>query len=71
MRAVEKRLRERVKSLETELAEVTKDRDAFRTDFVYLIKESLRIHGTAKSWSMIYLIEWAAKSMAAKKYWYW
>lgn len=71
MRAVEKRLRERIKILESELAEVKEDREGFRNSFAFLFRESIRIHGTECTWNMASLIETLAKSMAKRKYWYW
>lgn len=71
MRAVEKRLRERIKTLEAELQDVKQDRDGFRDTMAYLIKEAIRIHGNGNHWAMSSLIETLAKQIQKRKWWHW
>lgn len=71
MKAVEKRLRERIKSLEAELQEVKEDRDGFRTSYINLLRTTIRLHGENKYWNMASLIETLAKGIASRNYWYW
>ena len=71
MRAIEKRLRERIKTLETELEEVKKDREAFRSDVVSNLRTAIQIHGKGQYWSMGGMIETFAKQIASKQNWYW
>lgn len=71
MRAVEKRLREKIKELEKEITELKEDRNKFREDLVNNLKSAIRIHGEGKYWNMGSLIESLSKQIASKKWWYW
>lgn len=71
MRKVEKRLRERVKTLEKELTEVKEDRQKFRDFTVNNLKTAIRIHGESKYWNMQSLIEALSKNLQSVKYFYW
>lgn len=71
MRVVEKRLRERIKSLEKELDEVKRDREGFRNSLVNNLKEAIRIHGLGQYWIMPHLIETFAKNISQRNKWYW
>jgi len=71
MRVIEKRLRERIKSLETDLETVKADRESFRKDIVSNLKNAIRIHGQGKYWGMEGLIETFTKQMGSKQQWWW
>jgi len=71
MRAVEKRLHDRIKALESHLANVRADRQQFRkaysADFRWLIK----IHGEGQHPEMKGYIETKAKELRNFEWWYW
>ncbi len=71
MRAVEKRLRQKIKDLEQNLLEVESDRNLFRTFLARNIREAINIHGRSQYWNMVDLIETFAKQIAQVKWWYW
>jgi hypothetical protein len=71
VRAVEKRLRERIKDLEAKLSTVEADRQGFRDAITRNIREAIRIHGEGKYWNMASLIETLAKQIAQRERWYW
>lgn len=71
MRAVEKRLRERVKALENELAEVKDDREQYRGYWIGKMKWFLELHGNGKSPSLPWLIEDLAKLFNRVERFYW
>lgn len=71
MRAVEKRLRQKIKDLEAELKEVEEDREKFREDFIRNFKEAIRLLGKGCSWSSSDLIERMSKQLRNYKWWYW
>lgn len=71
MRAVEKRLRERIKYLEDKLAKVEADRDGFRESIASNLRQAIRIHGEGHYWNMPGLIETFAKQIAKREWWYW
>ncbi len=71
MRAVEKRLRERIKELEKENQEVSEDRDLFRDHFARRFRWWIELVGKQKTPNMAWLIEADAKEMRAMKWWSW
>lgn len=71
MRAVEKRLRERVKELEKELAEVKEDREVFRKGLAHDIREAIRIHGNGHYWRMDALIQNFCQRLQKVEWFYW
>ena len=64
-------LRLRVKDLEAKVFSLEKDRDGFRSSMASMLRESIRIHGEGKYWSMPGLIERFAKEIAKREWWYW
>lgn len=71
MRAIEARLRQRIKDLEAELSECKVDREKFRDDLIRNLKSTIRLHGENKYWSTAVLIESFAKQISGKVRWYW
>lgn len=71
MRAVERRLRDRIKSLEKELIEVKADRDGFRATMTYLLRRVIELHGKGHYWSSSSLIETLSQHIAKREWWYW
>lgn len=71
MRAVEKRLRERIKGLEKELAEVKADRDEFRKYWAGKFRWYLELHGKGTQPNVAWLIEDMAKFFTKVQRWYW
>lgn len=71
MRAVEKRLRLRVKGLEADLEEVRQDREKFRTYFSNKLKWFIEIHGKGNNASSAFMIEDMAKFLSKVKWFYW
>lgn len=71
MRAIEKRLRERIKALEKELEEVKRDRQKFRDHFGERFKWFIKLLGEQKSPNLSWLIESDAKFMAYAERWWW
>ena len=61
MRAVEKRLRERIKALEKELEDVRTDRQKFRQHFADRFKWWIKLLGDKETPNMSWLIENDAK----------
>ena len=70
MRAIEKRLRERIKELEAKLSNVEADRNKFRRDTVNNLKSAISIHGDGKYWNMASMIETLAKQIHDKDQWW-
>lgn len=71
MRAIEKRLRERVKELEKELEEIKQDRILFRDHFINRFKWWIKLIGEQTGPSLPWLIEDDAKWLRKFKWWYW
>lgn len=71
MRAVEKRLRERIKHLEAELADVEADREKFRNDLTRNLRYAIEVHGKGQYWNMPNMIETFAKQLRDKMWWAW
>lgn len=71
MRAVEKRLRERVKNLEKQLSELEADRDVFRKHFSRRYRWWIELLGKKETPSIAWLIEADAKEMVSMKWWAW
>jgi acetyl-CoA carboxylase alpha subunit len=78
MRAIEKRLRERLKEKDEELAElrielktVEEDRAKFRMYIAARLKSAIETHGKNQYWCMNGVIESLAKFMQTVKHWYW
>lgn len=71
MRAIEKRLRQRIRELEAELEKVKADRQGFRDAIISNLKKAILIHGQGQYWRMDSLIEILAKQIQARDGWYW
>jgi hypothetical protein len=71
MRAVEKRLRERIKYLETNQAEIDADRELFRKHFARRFRWWIELLGKGTTPSLPWLIEQDAKEMRDMKWWSW
>lgn len=71
MRAVEKRLRERIKNLEDELAKVKADREKFRNHFAQRFRWWIKLIGEKRTPNMSWLIESDAKVLSEFERWYW
>lgn len=71
MRAVEKRLRLRIKDLESEVEKLKNDRQKFRDHFERRFKWWLSLLGEGKHPVMSWLVEDEAKFMAGVERWYW
>lgn len=71
MRAVEKRLRERIAFLEKEKSEIEADRQLFRDHFANRFRWWIKLIGEQKTPNMPWLIEADAKEMRAMKWWHW
>lgn len=71
MRAIEKRLRERIKQLEAELQETRDDRQLFRDHFARRFRWWIELIGSQSTPSLPWLIEQDAKEMRHMKYWCW
>lgn len=61
MRAIERRLRDRIRQLEDELKEAEADRQKFRTYWAGNMKWFIEMHGEGKHPTMSWLIEDMAK----------
>lgn len=71
MRAVEKRLRERIKYLEAYQAELESDRELFRDHFARRFRWWIELLGKHSSPNIKWLIEYDAKEMRKMKWWSW
>lgn len=71
MRAVEKRLRERIQYLEETKAEVQADREKLREHFATRFRYWIQLMGEQKTPSLPWLIEHDAKTLANLKWWSW
>jgi hypothetical protein len=71
MRAVEKRLRERLKDVEAELEVVIADRNKFREEFARLFRSAIDCHGRNRHFAMDSYIETGAKFLATVQRWWW
>ena len=71
MRAVERRLRERVAQLEKDLSEVEADRDLFRDHFTRRFRWWIKLIGDKQTPNMQWLIEDDAKELRGFKWWSW
>ena len=71
MRAVEKRLREKIRELEKQMAEVEKDRAQFRESFAANLRDAIRVHGEGKTFNMSSLIETYAKQLQKVAWFCW
>jgi hypothetical protein len=71
MRAVEKRLRERVKELEAELNKVKEDREKFRAYWVRVMKWMIQLQGKGETPSVSWFIEDLSKLLNRVSQWYW
>ncbi len=71
MRAIERRLRERVKALEKDLEEVRLDRDLYREHFHTRFRWWIELIGQQKTPSLSWLIESDAKWLQKFRWWGW
>jgi hypothetical protein len=71
MRAIEKRLRERIKILDEENKKLRDDRQKFRNHFENRFRFWLKLLGEQSSPSVASLVESDAKFMANVERWYW
>jgi hypothetical protein len=78
VRAVEKRLRERLKEKQrdldgayADLRKVEADRAKFRTYIAARLKSAIETHGQNKYWCMNGVIESITKFMQTVEHWYW
>lgn len=71
MRAIEKRLRGRIKELEQELDKVKKDREQHRTNLVSVFKSAVEIASKGNTWNMLNMIEVLTKKFGNVERWYW
>lgn len=71
MRAVEKRLRERIKLMEKDLEEIRVDRQHFRDQFIRRFKFWIECLGEGRSPNVSSVIESDAKFLHKVKQWYW
>lgn len=71
MRAIEKRLREKIKQLEIENQAIKDDRQKFREFMVQDLRKAIE-HVRCNTYSSgNYIVEQVAKRMASVKQWYW
>lgn len=71
MRAVEKRLRERLRAAQAELEKVKEDRAKFREFVGTNLRDCIRIHGQGEYRPMDQWIERFAKVLQRTEWWYW
>jgi predicted nuclease with TOPRIM domain len=71
LRAIEKKLRERIKQLEAEKQALEEDRRKFREHFENRFRWWLKLLGEGKTPSVSFLIESDAKVMATFVRWFW
>ena len=71
MRAIERRLRERIKALEQQNHELTHDRELFRDHFSRRFKWWIQLMGDSKTPSLSWLIEADAKELRNFTWWSW
>lgn len=71
MRAVETRLRERIKYLEEQNKELENDRALFRDHFARRFRWWIELLGKNEKPSLPWLIEQDAKEMRNMKWWLW
>ncbi len=71
MRAVEKRLREKVRELESELTTVKADREKFRKYWAHKFRWFIELQGKSSTPNMPYMIEDMAKFFQDVQWWYW
>lgn len=71
MRAIEKRLRERVKELEAERDALKKDREEFRAHFIQRFKWWIELLGSQSKPNLAWLVENDAIWLRRFERWYW
>ena len=71
MRAVEKRLRERIKGLEAEVESIKRDREEYREHFKRRFKWWIELHGKQEKPSLTWLIEDEAKWLRRFEWFFW
>lgn len=71
MRAVEKRLRERIQHLEQEIVELESDRAVFRNHFSSRFRWWIELLGKQEKPSLEWLIESDAQVLRNAKWWSW
>ncbi len=71
MRAVEKRLRERIRHLEEQLKETERDRDIFREHFTNRFRWWIKLIGEQSKPNLSWLIEDDARFLRRLQWWSW
>lgn len=71
MRKIEKRLRDRIKSLEKELSEVEEDRTKYRVYYTRKFRWFIELQGKGTTPSMAWIIEDFAKFFQTVKWFNW
>lgn len=71
MRAIEKRLRNRIRILEEDLVAVQHDRGKFRDEFSSDFRWLIKIHGERNYPSMTDYVEHKAKALSKFQPWVW
>ncbi len=71
MRAIEKRLKDRIKALEIELETVKADRQRFREEFSHDFRWLIKLLGANEHPRMSDYIEKKAKVLRCFDWWYW
>lgn len=71
MNKTEKRLREKIKSLEAELHKVKEDRHKYRHYFVQNFRCSVDLLGKNETWNMIYVVKTLSEQMTKFESFYW
>lgn len=67
----EKRLREQIKNLATELEKVKNDRDKFRRHFLSNLRCAIDLLGKNQTWNMPYVVKTLAEQMTSFEKWWW
>lgn len=67
----EQRLREVIKALEKDLAQVKKDRELFRQYFIQNFRCAVDLLGENKTWNMQYVVKTLAEQMTKFERFYW
>lgn len=71
MRAAEKRLRERIQALESQLEEIKQDREMFRDHFATRFRWWIKLLGEQSKPNLAWVIEDDAKYLRRMQWWGW